>query len=50
MDEKNDWWDEISDEQKEAIDKALTEAEEGKLRSHESVIKELLERLKNKSS
>jgi predicted transcriptional regulator len=34
-----DWWDEISTEQQQAIDKALVEVKEGKLTPHEEVMK-----------
>lgn len=32
--EKNDWWKEISTEEKESIEKGLKDAEEGKLKPH----------------
>ena len=35
---QQDWWDEISDEQKDAIDKALEEMNEGKLTPHDEVM------------
>ena len=39
MQEQQDWWDEISEEQQKAIDKALVEAEQGKLTPHSEVMK-----------
>ncbi len=35
-----DWWDKLSPEEKEAIEKGLSEAESGKLIHHEKVMKE----------
>lgn len=32
--EKNDWWKEISEKEKESIEKGLKDAEEGKLNPH----------------
>lgn len=32
--EKSDWWDEISDKEKESIEKGLKDADEGKLNPH----------------
>lgn len=37
--EQQDWWDEISQEQQQAIDKALAEMKAGKLTPHEDVMK-----------
>jgi len=39
MHEQQDWWDEIGEEQQKAIDKALTEMKNGKVTSHEEVMK-----------
>lgn len=36
-----DFWDELSKEQQTTIDKAIKEADEGKLTSHEAVMKKL---------
>jgi predicted transcriptional regulator len=38
--EQNDWWDEISQEQQQAIDKALAEIKTGKLTPHAEVMKD----------
>ena len=37
--EQKDWWDEISTEQQEAIDRALDEVKAGKLTPQEEVMK-----------
>ena len=37
--EQNDWWDEIGQEQQQAIDKALAEMKVGKLTPHDEVMK-----------
>lgn len=37
--EKKDWWNEISDEEKESIEKGLSDAESGKLTPHSEIIK-----------
>ncbi len=37
--EQGDWWDEISQEQQKAIDKALQEMKVGKLTPHDEVMK-----------
>ena len=39
MEDQQDWWDEIGEEQQEAIDKALAEIKAGKLTTHDEVIK-----------
>jgi len=40
--EKNsDWWDEISPEEKKAIEKGLSEADKGELIPHEEVMREV---------
>jgi predicted transcriptional regulator len=36
---QNDWWDEIGEEQQKAIDKSLQEVKEGKVTSHNEVMK-----------
>ena len=36
---QQDWWDEISEEQQQAIDKSLAEMKAGKLTSHDEVMK-----------
>lgn len=40
QEQSTDWWDNTSDPEKEAINKGLTEAEEGKVIPHEDVMKE----------
>lgn len=37
--EQQDWWDEISEEQQQTIDKSLAEMKAGKLTSHDEVMK-----------
>ncbi len=37
--EQQDWWDEISGEQQQAIDKSLAEMKAGKITQHEEVMK-----------
>ncbi|MFO8069567.1 MAG: hypothetical protein R6U02_06295 [Alkalibacterium sp.] len=37
----SDWWDEISPEEKKAIEKGLAEADKGELIPHEEVMKEV---------
>jgi ABC-type cobalamin/Fe3+-siderophores transport system ATPase subunit len=37
--EQKDWWDEVSEEQQQAIDKALEEMKAGKLTPHADVMK-----------
>jgi len=37
--EKADWWDEISDAEKESIEKGLKDIEEGRVISHEDFLK-----------
>ncbi len=39
MKEQKDWWDEIGQEQQQAIDKALAEMQDGKLTPHDEVMK-----------
>ncbi len=39
MEEQQDWWDEISEEQQIAIDKSLAEMKAGKLTPHDEVMK-----------
>ncbi|MDH7462237.1 hypothetical protein QEG73_13145 [Chitinophagaceae bacterium 26-R-25] len=39
MQEQKDWWDEIGEEQQQAIDKALLDVKEGRLRTHDDVMK-----------
>jgi len=36
-----DWWDEISEAEKEAIEKGIAEADRGELISHEEVMREV---------
>lgn len=38
-DQQHDWWDEIGDEQKQAIDRSLEEMNDGKLTLHSEVMK-----------
>jgi predicted transcriptional regulator len=44
--EQQDWWDEISEEQQQAIDKSLAEMKEGKLTPHNEVMKKYKKWLK----
>ncbi len=44
--EQKDWWDEISAEQQQAIDKSLAEMKAGKLTSHDEVMKKYKKWLK----
>lgn len=37
--EQQDWWDEIGEQQKQAIEKSLAEMKDGKLTSHDDVMK-----------
>ena len=37
--ESKDWWNEISDEEKESIEKGLSDAESGKLKPHSEIRK-----------
>ena len=37
--ESKDWWDETSDEEKESIEKGLSDAESGKLKPHSEIRK-----------
>ncbi|HUZ60321.1 MAG TPA: hypothetical protein VMU83_16235 [Hanamia sp.] len=39
IDDQQDWWDEISEEQQEAIDKSLAEMNAGKLTPNNEVMK-----------
>ncbi|MDQ2863811.1 MAG: hypothetical protein M3R50_09240 [Bacteroidota bacterium] len=39
MEDKRDWWDEIIEEQQNAIDKSLTEMKAGKLTPNDEVMK-----------
>jgi predicted transcriptional regulator len=39
-----DWWDEISDDERDAIEQGIKEAEAGELKSHAEVLKERRER------
>ena len=39
MEDQQDWWDEIGEEQQKAIDKALAEMKAGKLTPHDEVMK-----------
>ncbi len=39
MEEQKDWWDEIGEEQRKAIDNALTQMKTGKVTPHEEVMK-----------
>jgi len=40
----NDWWDEISDEEKKAIEQGLAEADRGEFIPHEEVMKQVKEK------
>ena len=44
--EQKDWWDEIGQEQQQAIDKALAEVQSGKLTPHAEVMKKYKKWLK----
>jgi predicted transcriptional regulator len=46
MEEQKDWWDEIGEEQQNAIDKALAEMKAGKLTPHDEVMKKYKKWLK----
>ena len=46
MNEQKDWWDEISREQQQSIDKALAEMQAGKLTQHDEVMKKAKKWLK----
>lgn len=48
MEEQQDWWDEISEQQQEAIDISLAEMKAGKLTSHDDVMKKYSTWLKKK--
>jgi predicted transcriptional regulator len=39
MEEQEDWWNEIGEEQQKAIDKSLAEMKAGKLTAHTEVMK-----------
>ena len=38
---ESDWWNEISDSERESIEKGLKEADKGELITHEDVMKEI---------
>lgn len=38
-DEKSDWWDEISEAEKDSIEKGIIDAKEGKVKSHKEIRK-----------
>ena len=40
--EQKDWWDKISQEQRQAIDQSLAEMKAGKVTSHEEMIKKYI--------
>ena len=40
--EKKDWWDELSSEQKEAIEEGIKDADEGRVVSYEYVLNKFL--------
>ena len=44
--EQEDWWDEIGEEQQQAIDKSLEEMKAGKLTPHDEVMKKYKKWLK----
>lgn len=46
MEEQQDWWDGINDEQQKAIDKSLAEMKAGKLTPHDEVMKKYKKWLK----
>ena len=46
MEDQQDWWDEIGEEQQKAIDKALAEMKAGKLTPHHEVMKKYKKWLK----
>ena len=46
MEDQQDWWDEICEEQQKAIDKALAEMKTGKLTPHDEVMKKYKKWLK----
>ena len=45
--EEEDWWDELSKEQKTSIEIGLKEAEDGKVIPHDDVMKQVRDLLKN---
>jgi len=47
--DQHDWWNEISEEQKKAIDKTLAEMKAGKLTPHDEVMKKYKKWLKPKT-
>ncbi len=46
IEEQKDWWDEISEEQQQAIDRSLAEMKAGKLTPHDEVMKKYKKWLK----
>lgn len=38
--QESDWWDEISNAERQSVEKGIAEADEGKLIPHEKVMKE----------
>ena len=46
MEDQQDWWDEIGEEQQKAIDKSLAEMKAGKLTPHDEVMKKYKKWLK----
>ena len=46
MEDQQDWWDEISEEQQKAIDQSLLEMRSGKLTPHNEVMKKYKKWLK----
>lgn len=42
IEEQKDWWDNISQEQQQAIDQSLTEMKASKVTSHEELIKKYM--------
>lgn len=48
MEKESDWWNEISDAERQSIEKGLAEADRGELIAHEDVMKEIKAKYKLK--
>jgi len=47
LESKKDWWDTISEAEKKAIDRGLDDIKNGRVVSHERVMKEMDKKFKN---
>jgi predicted transcriptional regulator len=47
LESKKDWWDTISEAEKKAIDRGLDDIKNGRVVSHEQVMKEIDKKFKN---